>query len=261
MAVDWDPQQYERFKAQRAQPFWDLVAMIRPGTIERAVDLGCGTGELTSEAAALLDIGTMLGIDNSPAMLERAGRFARPGLSFAEGEISAWTSPVEFDLVLANASLQWVPDHESVLTRWAAALRRGGQLAVQVPANSDHASHLASVAVAHTEPYLSALTTAPPSDPVADNVLRPEDYAEMLYALGFVEPNVRLQVYPHVMPSTAAVVEWTKGTSLTRFFKVLPPELHDRFVDDYRAELIRRVGDHSPYLFAFKRILMHGQRN
>jgi trans-aconitate 2-methyltransferase len=255
---DWDPQQYERFKAQRSQPFWDLVAMIRPGRIERAVDLGCGTGELTSDLAGQLDVGTMLGVDNSPAMLSQAQRFARPGLKFRVGEISDWTSDGDHDLVLANASLQWVPDHESVLARWAAGLRSGGHLAVQVPANGDHASHLASVAVANTEPFLSAMHGAPPPDPVADNVLAPEAYAELLYSLGFAEPNVRLQVYPHVMPSTAAVVEWTKGTSLTRFFKAMPPELHDPFVHEYRSELIRRVGDHSPYLFAFKRILMHG---
>ncbi len=262
MAGDgWDPQQYERFKAQRSQPFWDLVAMIRPGRIERAVDLGCGTGELTSEAATQLGVEAMLGIDNSPAMLAEAQRHARSGLVFAADEIATWSSAADHDLVLANASLQWVPDHESVLARWVAGLRPGGQLAVQVPANSDHASHLASVSVAHTEPYLSAMNGVPPSDPVADNVLAPEAYAELLYTLGFTEPNVRLQVYPHVMPSTASVVEWTKGTSMTRFFKVLPGELHAPFVDDYRAELIRRVGDQCPYLFAFKRVLLHGQLN
>ena len=43
-AVDWDPEQYERFAAERAQPFWDLVDLIHRGAIDRAVDLGCGTG-------------------------------------------------------------------------------------------------------------------------------------------------------------------------------------------------------------------------
>jgi len=47
--TDWDPAQYERFKAQRSQPFWDLIDLVQPVRIERAVDLGCGTGELTDE--------------------------------------------------------------------------------------------------------------------------------------------------------------------------------------------------------------------
>lgn len=259
MPSDWNPAQYERFKAQRAEPFWDLVALLNRDPLARAVDLGCGTGELTSAAASRLSVVHMTGIDNSPAMLAAAAPHAHPGVEFTHGEIETWTSEADHDLVLANASLQWVPHHADVLERWTAALRRGGQLAVQVPANSDHASHLASEAVAYTEPFLSAMGGTPPGDPVAQNVLTPEAYAELLYRLGFPSPRVRLQVYPHIMASSAAMVEWTKGTSLTRFFKVLPAELHDRFIADYRDDLIRRVGDRAPYLFAFKRILMYGQ--
>src|SRR5690606_31188799 len=138
---DWDPQQYERFAAQRAQPFWDLIELVHRGGIERAVDLGCGTGELTAAAAERLGIGHMTGIDNSPAMLERAAQLGRVTVDFVDGDISRWTSDAEHDLVLANAALQWVPDHAAVLERWVAALRHEGQLAVQVPANHDHPSH------------------------------------------------------------------------------------------------------------------------
>lgn len=257
--ADWDPVQYERFKAQRSQPFWDLVELIQPGRIERAVDLGCGTGEHTTAAAERLGIGEMVGIDSSPNMLHSAGQSATDRVSFLEGDIATWTSAGDRDLLLANASLQWVGDHRTVLARWVAALRPGGQLAVQVPANADHHSHLASAHVATLEPFLAALDGDPPADPVAVNVLQPEEYATVLYELGIAEPHVRLQVYPHVLPSSASVVEWTRGTSLTRFFKRLPVELHERFVDAYRAELLTRIGSHEPYLFAFKRILMWGR--
>src|SRR5258707_590643 len=47
--AQWDPDQYERFKAERARPFWDLVALVQPCPGGRVVDLGCGTGELTKE--------------------------------------------------------------------------------------------------------------------------------------------------------------------------------------------------------------------
>jgi trans-aconitate 2-methyltransferase len=96
----------------------------------------------------------------------------------------------------------------------------------------------------------------PPPDPVAVNVLRPEQYAERLFELGLAEQDVRLQVYPHVLPTSAHVVEWTKGTSLTRFFARLPDELHEPFVEAYRNELLSRIGAAEPYFFAFKRILM-----
>ena len=100
----------------------------------------------------------------------------------------------------------------------------------------------------------------PPADPVAVNVLRPEQYAELLFELGLAEQHVRLQVYPHVLPTSAHVVEWTKGTSLTRFFARLPDELHEPFVEAYRKELLSRIGEAEPYLFAFKRILDVGTR-
>ena len=258
--TDWNPEQYERFEAERAQPFWDLVELIHRGGIERAVDLGCGTGALTVSAAERLGIGRMTGIDNSPAMLEVAETHGRVEVGFEYGDISRWTSDGDHDLVLANAALQWVPDHRAVLERWVAALAPEGQLAVQVPANHDHASHMASAFVATQEPFVSALGGDPPPDPVAVNVLAPEQYATALYELGIGEPRVRLQVYPHVFASSADVVEWTKGTSLTRFFKRLPPELHDPFVDAYRDELLARIGVHRPYFYAFKRILMWGRR-
>lgn len=257
---DWNPEQYEQFKAQRAQPFWDLIDLVHRGGIERAVDLGCGTGELTAAAADRLGVGHMTGVDNSPAMLERAHRHGRVAVDFVDGDISRWTSDGDHDLVLANAALQWVPDHVGVLERWVAALAPEGQLAVQVPANHDHASHLASVHVAHSEPFASMFGGEPPADPVAVNVLTPEAYATTLHELGLGEPHVRLQVYGHVFASSADVVEWTKGTSLTRFFKRLPPEMHDPFVQAYRDELLARLGEQTPYFYAFKRILMWGRR-
>ena len=256
----WDPDQYHRFAAERSQPFWDLLALVRP-TVQCAVDLGCGSGELTVAAADRLGTSSMLGIDSSTAMLDRAAAHGVDGVRFTAGDIEQWTSAGDIDLVLANASLQWVPDHRDVLRRWAAALRPGGQLAVQVPANADHDSHLAITAVASSAPFRSAFGPAgPPVDPVARNVLAPEAYSALLHELGFGEQHVRLQVYPHPLADTAAVVEWTKGTSLTRIFAALPAELHEPFVDAYRRDLLDRLGERAPYLYTFKRILMWARR-
>ncbi len=260
MAVDWNPTQYRKFADQRAQPFWDLVDLVQPGRIDKAVDLGCGSGELTTELGERFDIADLTGLDSSSAMLAEASHHETDRVRFLFGDIATWTSDADHDLVLANASLQWVPDHPAVLGCWVKALRPGGQLAVQVPANADHDSHLASVTVAHREPFLSAFgDDGVPPDPVAANVLAPADYAERLFDLGIAEPHVRLQVYPHVMDSTHDVVEWVRGTSLTRFFKRLPDKMHGPFVEAYRVELISRLGERRPFFYPFKRILMWGR--
>lgn len=259
-APDWNPAQYRLFAAERAQPFHDLLGLVQPATFARAVDLGCGPGELTVAAAQQLGVVDMIGIDNSPAMLASSAAHATDGVQFVEGDIATWTSGGDHDLVLAGASLQWVPNHAEVLARWWAALAPGGQLAVQVPANAYMPSHLVADALARTEPYLSAFDGAPPPDPVADHVLEPEQYAQVLFDLGAERQHVRLQVYPHVLPSSRAVVQWVRGTTLTRFEKRLSPELFARFVADYEAALIAAVGDRSPYFFPFRRILFWARR-
>ena len=255
--ADWNPQQYGKFAAERAQPFHDLLALIRDRPVARAVDLGCGPGELTRLAADELGCTSMVGVDNSPAMLAKTGAHAGGAVRFEDGDIGAWTSDGDLDLVLAAASLQWVPDHAAVLRAWTAALAPGGQLAVQVPANACMPSHRVADEVAHREPFLSAFgADGPPIDPVAVNVLEPEEYARLLHQLGFVEQHVRLQVYPHLLDNSHDVVEWVRGTTLTRFQKRLQPALFDDFITAYDKALIDDIGEHQPYFFPFRRILM-----
>lgn len=262
----WDPAQYDRFKAQRSQPFHDLVALLRPVPAPRVVDLGCGTGELTAGLARTLGPVELLGLDQDAAMLAEALPRTRGPLRFGCADIGAFAQPGHWDIVLSNAALQWVPGHAAVLARWAASLRPGGQLAVQVPANADHLSHRVAADVAAEEPFQAAFGPAgPPPDAVARNVLAPEAYARLLWDLGLREQTVRLQVYPHLLEGPEGVVEWVKGTTLTRFKARLAPEAFDAFLDAYRRRLLQRLAAEEdaragqPYMYAFKRILIWGR--
>jgi trans-aconitate 2-methyltransferase len=252
----WDPQQYRRFSAERAQPFHDLLDKLGGAPISRAVDLGCGPGELTALAARRLSIGHITGIDNAPTMLASAAEYASSGVSFESGDIATWTSGADYDLVLAAASLQWVSNHRTVLARWVAALAPGGRLAVQVPANAHASTHTVARRIADCEPHRSAFGPAgPPEDPVAANVLAPDEYARILYELGCIDIDVDLHVYPHVLPSTRDAVEWVKGTTLTRFRSALSAEAYEAFLEDYERALLDEMGEAEPCFFPFNRIL------
>lgn len=260
----WDPEQYRRFASERSQPFHDLLDLLDQldvGPVRRAVDLGCGPGELTALAAERLGIDDMLGIDNSPSMLISAQDHASEHVRFEHGDLATWTSHHDVDLVMAAASLQWVPDHEAVLARWTRSLTPGGRLAVQVPANSHAPTHVVAASLSAREPYLSAFgPVGPPVDPVAEYVLRPERYARILYRLGYVDITVQLRVYSHVLATPRHAVEWVKGTTLTRFRNVLAPATYEEFLVDYERELVEALGPDEPCFFPFNRILFVARR-
>jgi trans-aconitate 2-methyltransferase len=253
MTVDaWNPTQYGRFAAERARPFDDLLALVRPVPAGTVVDLGCGTGELTARLHAHTAAATTLGLDSSPAMLEQARRSETDTVRFELGGIETFDAPGAYDVAFSNAALHWVPNHPALLRRLRNSLRPGGQLAVQVPANTDHPSHALAFEIAREAPFDVAVDEATP-------VLAPERYAALLDELGFADQEVRLQVYGHHLASTADVVEWTKGTTLTRFERVLAPELYAEFVERYRERLLAVLGDRAPYFYTFKRLLFWGK--
>ena len=248
----WNPTQYGRFAAERARPFEDLLALVEPVPGGTVVDLGCGTGELTVRLHDHTGAATTVGLDNSAAMLERARAHETGAVHFETGDIGGFEATGAYDVVFSNAALHWVPGHERLLRRLRDALRPGGQLAVQVPANADHPSHALAFEVAQEAPFGIASHEPTP-------VLAPERYAVLLDELGFTDQHVGLQVYGHHLGSTADVVEWTKGTTLTRYERALTPELYAQFVDRYRDRLLAELGEHSPYFYTFKRLLFWGK--
>jgi len=270
MAIDtWDPRQYDKFQREREQPFYDLLAMVRPAAGMRVVDLGCGTGKLTRALHLRVNALETIGIDRSDGMLAktREGGPLPEGLRFRLGTIEEFagvrppaTEPAArgagVDLIFSNAAYHWVEGHDTLIPALAARLGPSGQLAFQIPAQHDDASHLIAEELTAVEPFRTALGGWHRPQPV----LSPERYARLLYTCGFVDTNVRLIVYPHVLAGRDDVVEWMKGTLLTEYARHLPAELFDRFLDEYRSRLLARLDAAQPFFFPFKRILCWGQK-
>jgi len=242
----WSPEQYEKFKSERQQPFRDLLALIEHRPRMRVVDFGCGTGELTRALHDHLQAEETLGIDSSETMLLKSASFGSELLRFERGYVEAFVTDRPFDLVFSNAALHWIGDHPRLFARLAGFLAPHGQFAVQMPSNFDHPSHRVAAELAPS----FGLEARTPS------VLPPARYAELLHTLGFARQHVRLQVYGHVLPSSADVVEWVKGTTLTDYQSRLEPAAFEAFLAQYRERLIAEIGDARPYFYAFKRVLL-----
>ncbi len=234
----WDPGQYARFSAERAAPFRDLLALVRPRPGMRVADLGCGSGELTAEAHRALGARETVGVDSSEAMLSRARALEGGGLSFRKGDLAAFDVS-GFDLVLSNAALHWVPDHPALLARLTAALGPGAQLAVQVPANHGHPSQRVAREVAREPAFAADLADAARAR--ERPVLEPEEYATLLFRLGWRERHVRLQVYGHPLASPEQVIEWVAGTVLTEYRRRLALWRWEAFLARYRERLLGAV--------------------
>jgi trans-aconitate 2-methyltransferase len=251
----WDPHRYERFRAERRQPFDDLVALIEPRPGMMVADLGCGTGELTLELHQKLAARETLGIDSSAAMLAKAPQ--APGLRFEQGDLAEFAPVRKFDLIFSNAALHWVPDHPALLRRLIGALAPGGQLAVQVPMNDDHVSHRTAYELARA-PEFRRLLGGFERRPA---LLEPARYAQWLHHLGFARQHVRLQVYGHLLDDREQVIEWVRGTLLIDYQKRLPPADWERFLERYRQLLIPQLADDKPFFYTYPRLLMWGAKN
>ncbi|MCE6983157.1 trans-aconitate 2-methyltransferase, partial [Pseudomonas frederiksbergensis] len=62
-------------------------------------------------------------------------------LAFDVGDIGSWSAEQGVDVILANASLQWLPDHAQLYPHLVRQLVAGGSLAIQTPDNLDEPAH------------------------------------------------------------------------------------------------------------------------
>lgn len=252
MQDTWNPNLYEQFQAERSRPFYDLVKMVRPQPNLRILDLGCGTGKLTQYLHEVLTAEETVGIDASEKMLQEARKFEGNGLRFEHRKIEESAELGKFDVIFSNAALQWVKGHETLFQQLRGQLRPGGQLAVQIPAMDAEPVHQLARETAQEfsqelEGYVQRL-----------EVLPPETYARLLDRLGFVEQEVRLQIYGHLLPSREAVVTWYRGTLLTAYERRLSPSTYERFVQRYQEKLLASLEDRRPFFFPYQRILIWG---
>jgi trans-aconitate 2-methyltransferase len=243
----WNPQQYEKFKNERSQPFFDLMQMVRARSPERVIDLGCGTGELTSVLHGHLKATSTLGIDSSDVMLAKAQTHAGNGLTFRQQDIAQWGEQNSYNVVFSNAALQWCDGHVELFGRLKEALSPGGELVVQMPMNHDYPTHMIAQALSQEEPWSGLLH----NKPYQKNLLNVEDYAALLFRLGFKEQEVVLRVYPHVLDSREGVIEWVKGTLLTYFQSRLNAGDYQKFLSEFKERLFRELPDERPFFYPF----------
>src|SRR5258707_4578431 len=139
-AMTWSAAQYLKFEHERTRPVRDLVARIPNAEVLSAADIGCGPGNSTEVLRELYPQAHIVGLDSSIDMI-KAARRRLPDVAFEVADIREWRPKAPLDVILANAVLQWIPDHEALFPGLIAMLKPAGALAVQMPDNLDEPSH------------------------------------------------------------------------------------------------------------------------
>ena len=251
----WNPSTYLEFAAERARPFHDLMARVHPESPEMVVDLGCGPGNLTRTLVDRWPTATVLGVDSSPAMIEAAAQEPSAArLRFIVGDLRDWTPEAPVDVLVSNATLQWVPGHLALLPRLVGWVRPGGWFAFQVPANFGDPSHTAMSEVATSPRWAASFES---SDQAHLAVEPASTYLELLADLGCTV-DAWESTYLHVLPGNDAVVRWTSGTGLRPYLQALPDDAQrESFLVDYRI-LIDRAYPRHPWgtVLPFRRVFV-----
>lgn len=219
-AAPWDPAQYDRFEAERDRAALDLLVRLPADLDPRVIhDLGCGTGRHAALLKRRWPDAAVHGLDRDPAMLETCR--ARPeDVSWVEGDVSTWSPDGPVDLIFANASLHWAPDHAALFPRLAAHLSGGGVLAVQMPIQTGTRHHQVVADVASDGPWAARLATlAGPPRPL----LAAEAYHDAL-SLVCEEIDLWSTTYLHELHGPAPVLEWLKGAGLRPHLAALADE-------------------------------------
>ena len=135
--ADWQARVARAFS--RAAPRYDALAGAQrhigetlwrhlPGSAQRVLDLGCGTGCWSQRLATRYPTAQVTGLDIARGMLEHARAQHGDRISWQQGSAEALPLPASsFDLIFSNLAIQWCRDSLAVMQALYRVLTPGGK--------------------------------------------------------------------------------------------------------------------------------------
>ena len=181
---------FERAVARYTEPFF-AAAGIAHG--DRVLDVGCGSGGTTREAARRAPAGEAVGVDLSSAMLEVARRAAEGeglrNVRFVQADAQVHPFPAgSFDVAISRTGAMFFADPVAAFTNIGRALDGGGRLVLlvwQAPAANEWITEIAG-SFAPGRPVPSP----PPDVPSPFSLADPDRVRTVLGSAGFGEVDV-----------------------------------------------------------------------
>lgn len=205
MTLAWSPERYANHAGARLRPALDLLARVPLEDARHVVDLGCGAGALFFALRARFPQAKLTGVDVSESMLAKA-RAMDPEVELVGDDAASWRPARPVDLIVANAALHWVPDHDRLIPD---LLRHCRVLAVQVPDNFTAPAYRLVRETMARPPWASNLATVA----MGDHVLAPAAYMSLLRGAG-AAVDLWQTIYHQQLVGFDAVLDWLRGTTL-----------------------------------------------
>ncbi|WP_019451989.1 trans-aconitate 2-methyltransferase [Cupriavidus sp. BIS7] len=233
--MTWSASQYVQFEDERTRPVRDLVGAIPTASARRVVDVGCGPANSTEVLAARYTEAEVTGLDSDADMIA-AARKRLPDLHFDIADVTQWADAGPWDVILANAVFQWVPDHARLFPSLVSKLAPGGSLAVQMPDNLNEPPHQLMRETALNGPWAGKLATAAE----ARTPLATERWYYELLKPHCTRVDIWRTIYQHPLKGgPAAIVEWFKGSGLRPFLAPLSEAEKADYLKQYEAALAK----------------------
>jgi trans-aconitate 2-methyltransferase len=253
MPHTWDPDRYLVYADERGRPFLDLVGRIGAAAPRTVVDLGCGPGNLTVLLKRRWPDAEVRGIDASAEMVAKADRTR--GVTYAVGDLRDWRPAEPVDVLVSNATLQWVPGHLDMLPRLVRTVAPEGWLAFQVPGNFGEPSHT----------LRNELERDPRFAPYLVGVRGPDAHDARVYLDTLLAEGCTVDAwettYLHVLRGEDPVFTWATGTGARPALGALPDAVREEFAEEYRQRLRAAYpsSEHGTVL-PFRRVFVVAQR-
>ena len=250
----WDPDRYLAYADERGRPFVELLARVDAADPATVVDLGCGPGNLTALLVERWPGARVVGLDSSAEMIEKA-RATTPAVDFRVADLRDWaTGADQVDVLVSNATLQWVPGHLELLPDLVARVKAGGWLAFQVPGNFEEPSHTIRAELAAQAPYAEHTTGV-----AVPGSHDPAVYLHAICSLG-CEVDAWETTYLHVLEGEDPVFTWVSGTGARPTLQALPDDLRGRFEEEFKRRLRAAYPDRDGrVVLPFRRVFVVGQ--
>ncbi len=220
---DWDARTYDQVADPMTRWGTAVLGRLPLAGDETVLDAGCGSGRVTEVLAERLPRGRVIALDGSPAMVEAAReRLTRFGdrVEYVVADLGA-PLPIPdaaLDAVLSTATFHWVPDHDALFRRLAAATRPGGWLVAQCGG----AGNIASI-----QRVLATIGDGWQGAVHFENVL---DTTRRLDAAGYVDIECWLTDEPTRFEAGEPFETYLRTVVLGAHLERMPPEDHDAFV-------------------------------